>query len=74
MNLTFNHTHSIDIQIKRLCQGSWKMECHFASTMFHSEAHPSHFEVLSEWWKKKRKAFGLRGGRGGGGKEGTKSG
>lgn len=53
------------------------MECHFASTMFHSEAHPSPFEVLNEWQRGvKKKAFGFRGGIGweGGRKEGTKFG
>lgn len=40
------------------------MECHFAST-FHSQAYPSHFEVLSEWWGGKKKLFGLGVGEGG---------
>ena len=44
------------------------MECHLASTMFHSEALPAHFEVLSEWWGKK-KLGGLGVGEGGGGRK-----
>jgi hypothetical protein len=45
------------------------MECHFAGTMFYSEAHPSLLEVLSEWKREKLFAYGW--GRAGRGKKGT---